>query len=139
MPAASQPGTSSTVARTKWCITAASGSLRRSRARSAIRCARVCDVMASLTQQREPDPACRHGVPGCIATRCPLRARPVAPPSTAASVGLLPGHGDPKPFVGGDVVVVVVHAEVDLHPVDLFGEPAGRCGVVGGDGAARLV
>ena len=54
-------------------------------------------------------------------------------------VRLLAGHGDAKPFLGVDEVVVVVVAEVDLYPVDPAGEPAGRWGVVGGDGGAGLV
>ena len=39
---------------------------------------------------------------------------------------LLPGHRDPEPFVRVDEVVVVVVAEVDLHPVDPAGEAARR-------------
>jgi hypothetical protein len=42
-------------------------------------------------------------------------------------------------FLGVDVVVVVVVAEVDLHPVDGAGEAAGSRVVVGGDSGAGLV
>src|SRR6476469_665684 len=52
---------------------------------------------------------------------------------------LLAGHGDAEAFVGVDVVVVVVGAEVDLDPVDLAGESAGFGGVVGADGCAGFV
>src|SRR3954468_14250962 len=49
-----------------------------------------------------------------------LRRRP-----PNARVGpLLKGRGDPDPFVGVDVVVVVVAADVELHPVNLAGEAA---------------
>ena len=43
----------------------------------------------------------------------------------------LPGHCDAHAFLGVDEVVVIVAAEVDLHPVDLSGEPAALGGVVG--------
>ena len=36
----------------------------------------------------------------------------------------LPRHGDAETFFGIDEVVVVVVAEIELHPVDLAGEPA---------------
>ena len=48
----------------------------------------------------------------------------------------LPRHGDPEPFLGVDEVVVVVDADVELHPVDLACESAGVGGVVGRDGGA---
>ena len=35
---------------------------------------------------------------------------------------LLASHGDPPAFFGGDEVVVVVGADVELHPVDRAGE-----------------
>jgi hypothetical protein len=35
---------------------------------------------------------------------------------------LLPGHGQLELVLGGDQVVVVVVADVDLHPVDRTGE-----------------
>ncbi len=44
---------------------------------------------------------------------------------------LLPRHGDPEPFLGVDEVVMIIFAEIELHPVDLAGEPAVACGVVG--------
>jgi len=51
----------------------------------------------------------------------------------------LPGHGDAEPLVRVDEVVVVVVAEVDLHPSDLAGEPAGAGGVVETDRCARPI
>jgi hypothetical protein len=56
----------------------------------------------------------------------------VSDPITTTGRGrLLPGDGDAKAFLGVDQVVVVVLAEIDLHPVDLAGEPAAGGGVVG--------
>src|SRR6187401_1605506 len=52
---------------------------------------------------------------------------------------LLAGHGDAKPFLGVDEVVVVVVAKIDLYPGDPAGELTGRWGVVGGDGGSGLV
>ncbi len=40
----------------------------------------------------------------------------------AANVRLLPGHGDAEPFLGGDEVVLVVVADVELDPPDAAGE-----------------
>ncbi len=37
---------------------------------------------------------------------------------------LLLAHGDLEPLLGGDEMVVVVGSDVELHPVDLPGEPA---------------
>jgi hypothetical protein len=54
-------------------------------------------------------------------------------------LSLLPRHGDAEAFVAVDEVIVVVLAEVDLHPVDPAGEPAGRGGVVAADRGAGLV
>ena len=55
------------------------------------------------------------------------------------SLSLLPSHGDAQAFLGVDEVVVVILAEIDLHPVDLAGEPAAVGGVVGCDGGAGFV
>ena len=68
-------------------------------------------------------------------SRCPATGRgstrPVLlPREPGPPPGLLPGHGDAQPLVGVDEVVVVVVAEVDLHPVDLAGEAAAVRGVV---------
>src|SRR4029453_7726262 len=52
---------------------------------------------------------------------------------------LFPGHSDAEAFVGVDEVVVIIFAEIDLHPVDLAGEPAAVHGVVGGNGGAGFV
>jgi hypothetical protein len=37
---------------------------------------------------------------------------------------LLPGHGDPEPFLRVDEVVVIIFAKIDLHPIDLARGPA---------------
>jgi hypothetical protein len=52
---------------------------------------------------------------------------------------LLPGQGNAEALLGVDQVVVVVGAEVDLHPVDLALEAARSCCVVRGDGGAGFV
>ena len=57
----------------------------------------------------------------------------------SVSCRLLPGHGDAEAFLGLDEVVVIVGADVELHPVDLPGEPTVSGRVVGCDGGARLL
>jgi hypothetical protein len=37
---------------------------------------------------------------------------------------LLPGHGDPEPFLRVDEVVGIIFADIDLHPIDLARGPA---------------
>ena len=44
---------------------------------------------------------------------------------------LLPRHGDLEPLLGRDQVIVVVIAEVDLHPFDSAGERVSARPVVG--------
>jgi len=44
--------------------------------------------------------------------------------------GSLPGHGQVQPFLRTDEVIMVVLAEVDLHPVDLPVKYTGTAGVV---------
>jgi hypothetical protein len=46
---------------------------------------------------------------------------------------LLPRHGDPEPLLGIDGVVVIILAQIELHPVDLAREPAVARGVIRGD------
>jgi hypothetical protein len=56
-----------------------------------------------------------------------LRAEPV-------EAHLLPGHSDAQAFLGVDEVIVIILAKIELHPVDLAGEPAAVRGVVRADG-----
>ena len=58
--------------------------------------------------------------------------------STLATLFLLPRHGDLQPLLRADKVIMVVLAEVDLHPVDLAGEGTGLAVVVGRDRRAAL-
>jgi hypothetical protein len=51
--------------------------------------------------------------------------------SAACRSNSLAGHGDVEPVLGADEVVVVVVADVDLHPLDLAGELVADGPVVG--------
>src|SRR5215207_10514489 len=59
--------------------------------------------------------------------------------SLTLSDSLLPGHGDPEPFLGINEVVMIILAKIELHPVDLAREPAVARSVVGGDRGTGLV
>ena len=69
------------------------------------------------------------------ALSCHLRTRPVERGTTSPTAAPSPPAGVPRV----DEVVVVVVADVDLHPVDLAGELAAVGAVVGGDRGAGLV
>src|SRR4051794_40986487 len=89
-------------------------------------CRRTCARIR--TGSAEVQPAGDGGQPNGDGRTYGVRWSDFARPGAAR---LLLGHGDAQSLVGVDEVVVVVVAEVELHPVDLAGEPAGPRGVVG--------
>src|SRR6476659_7444754 len=68
-----------------------------------------------------------------------MPARVTAVDDMSLTPRLLPGHGDAEAFLRVDEVIVVVVAEIDLHPMNLAPETARSRRVVGGDGGTGLM